>query len=88
MRRSTSFSELRSRRGHLHYANEANSYIPEIQTATQVKVISPTQEIWTMKYKFPGPFSPRIFTVLQLRRMSDSPRAGYDIWFASAQFSH
>ncbi|KAL0066409.1 hypothetical protein AAF712_006451 [Marasmius tenuissimus] len=69
------FDQFWDKLGNNKAVNEKD-YIPDIQKATQVKVISPTQEIWTMRYKFPGPLSSRVFTVLQVRRMSDSPRAG------------
>ena len=40
--------------------------MPIIRKVTKVKEISPTQEIWTLFYKFNPVMTPRVFTVLQL----------------------
>ncbi|KAG7092670.1 hypothetical protein E1B28_009005 [Marasmius oreades] len=69
------FDQIWEKLGNNKAVNE-REFIPDIQKVTQVQAISPTQEIWTLRYKFSVPFSTRIFTVLQVKRMSDSPRAG------------
>lgn len=69
------FDQFWEKLGNDKAVNE-KEFISDIQKVTQVKTISPTQEIWSLCYKFPTPLSPRIFTVLQVKRMSDSPRAG------------
>ncbi|KAF5373727.1 hypothetical protein D9758_000720 [Tetrapyrgos nigripes] len=52
-------------------------FIPDIDKVTKVKEISPTAMIWTLHYKFPPPVSPRVFTVLQVTRLSEeAPRTG------------
>lgn len=52
-------------------------FIPDIHKVTKVKEISATQNIWTLYYKFPPPVSPRVFTELQITRLSESsPRTG------------
>jgi hypothetical protein len=56
-------------------------FIPEIQKVTKVLEISPTQSIWSMYYKFTPPVSPRVFTVLQITRLEDTPgnpKKGFD----------
>jgi len=57
-------------------------FIPEVQKATLVKSISPTQSIWTMYYTFTPPISPRVFTVLQVVQLKElSPRIGFVHFF-------
>ncbi|KAF9265577.1 hypothetical protein L218DRAFT_1020417 [Marasmius fiardii PR-910] len=69
------FDQFWEKLGNNKAVNE-KEYIPDIQKVTHIKTISPTQEIWSMRYKMPFPLSPRVYTVLQVKRMSDSPRAG------------
>ncbi|KAL1735377.1 hypothetical protein EV714DRAFT_200874 [Schizophyllum commune] len=47
-------------------------YMPIIRKVTKVKEISPTQEIWTLFYKFNPVMTPRVFTVLQLAYLDES----------------
>ncbi|KAJ3995456.1 hypothetical protein F5050DRAFT_1808672 [Lentinula boryana] len=51
-------------------------FIPDIHKVTKVKEISSNQSIWSLYYKFPPPVSPRVFTELQITRLSESPRTG------------
>ncbi|KAJ7063497.1 hypothetical protein C8F01DRAFT_1133252 [Mycena amicta] len=53
-------------------------FIPDINRVAKVKEISPTQNIWTLYYTFSPPIiSPRVFTVVQITRLSESnPRSG------------
>ncbi|KAL0946697.1 hypothetical protein HGRIS_012884 [Hohenbuehelia grisea] len=58
-------------------AKNEKEFIPDIKKVTLVKQISPSQSIWTVYYTFPPPVSPRVFTVLQVTKLSDSlPRTG------------
>ncbi|KAJ3773579.1 hypothetical protein FB446DRAFT_527430 [Lentinula raphanica] len=58
-------------------ANNEKQFIPDIHKVTKVKEISPNQAIWTLYYKFPPPVSPRVFTELQITRVSEEkPRTG------------
>ncbi|KAF5368595.1 hypothetical protein D9758_002447 [Tetrapyrgos nigripes] len=51
-------------------------FVPEIKEAIKVKEISPTASIWSFTYKLPPPFSPRVYTVLQVTHLDDvSPRS-------------
>lgn len=60
-----------------HSTKVALRFIPDIHKVTKVKEISSTQNIWTLYYKFPPPVSPRVFTELQITRLSESsPRTG------------
>ncbi|KAJ3935017.1 MAG: hypothetical protein NXY57DRAFT_581336 [Lentinula lateritia] len=52
-------------------------FIPDIHKVTKLKEISSTQSIWSLYYKFPPPVSPRVFTELQVTRLSEvKPRTG------------
>lgn len=67
---------------HNFHVTETSSprYIPEIKKVTLVKELSPTMSIWTLYYNFGMVVSPRVFTVLQVKRLfedSESPRRAY-----------
>ena len=47
-------------------------YMPIIRKVMKVKEMSPTQEIWTLFYKFNPVMTPRVFTVLQLAYLDES----------------
>ncbi|KAF7294745.1 DUF3074 domain-containing protein [Mycena indigotica] len=53
-------------------------FIPDIAKVAKVKEVSATQTIWTLYYTFSPPIiSPRVFTVVQITRLSESsPRSG------------
>ncbi|KAI4517147.1 hypothetical protein K525DRAFT_273885 [Schizophyllum commune Loenen D] len=53
-------------------AENEMKYMPIIRKVTKVKEISPTQEIWTLFYKFNPVMTPRVFTVLQLAYLDES----------------
>lgn len=61
------------------------SYIAELTKVTKLKEISPTQSIWSLYNDLPPPLSTRVFTELQITRLSgESPsRVG---WAASYIF--
>ncbi|KAE9409455.1 hypothetical protein BT96DRAFT_913046 [Gymnopus androsaceus JB14] len=62
------FDQMWSKLGHDKAKNEME-FIPEIRKVTK--------SIWTLYYKFPPPVSPRVFTELQITRLSESsPRTG------------
>ncbi|KAG5649742.1 hypothetical protein H0H81_002211 [Sphagnurus paluster] len=65
------FDELWDRLGKDKALNE-KEFIPEIDTATKVKEVSPESIIWTLHYVFSPPIAPRVFTVLQLTHLEDS----------------
>ncbi|KAJ7632777.1 hypothetical protein FB45DRAFT_913452 [Roridomyces roridus] len=70
------FDKLWEKLGKDKAVNE-KEFIPDINKVTKVKEISPTQMIWTLHYKFSPPISPRVFTVVQITRLSESsPRTG------------
>jgi hypothetical protein len=46
-------------------------YIPEIKKVTLIKQISPNMSIWSLYYNFGIIVSPRVFTVLQVKRFSE-----------------
>ncbi|KAF7304955.1 DUF3074 domain-containing protein [Mycena kentingensis (nom. inval.)] len=56
--------------------NEAK-FIPDIAKVTKVQDISDSRKIWTLYYTFSPPIiSPRVFTVVQITRLSELPRSG------------
>ena len=54
-------------------------FIPDLKKAKLLKSLSPTAEIWTLYYEMNPVLSPRVFTVLQVKQLSevDSRREGY-----------
>ena len=54
-------------------------FIPDIKKVKLVKSLSPNAEIWTLYYELNPVMSPRVFTVLQVKQLSevDSKREGY-----------
>ncbi|KAF5389945.1 hypothetical protein D9757_003627 [Collybiopsis confluens] len=54
-------------------AKNEMQFIPDIHKVTKVKEITENQNIWSIYYKFPPPVSPRVFTELQITRLSDAP---------------
>ncbi|KAG5341499.1 hypothetical protein C0989_010072 [Termitomyces sp. Mn162] len=44
-------------------------FIPEIKEVIKLKEVSPTASIWALYYTFTPPVSPRVFTVIQIRRL-------------------
>ncbi|KAJ4487734.1 hypothetical protein J3R30DRAFT_3787308 [Lentinula aciculospora] len=70
------FDQMWAKLGKDKATNELQ-FIPDIHKVTKVKEISSNQSIWTLFYKFPPPVSPRVFTELQVTRLSEaSPRTG------------
>ncbi|KAJ7709747.1 hypothetical protein B0H17DRAFT_236440 [Mycena rosella] len=71
------FEQLWSKLG-TNKAVHEKEFIPDINKVAKVKEISPTQNIWTLHYTFsPAIISPRVFTVVQITRVSESsPRTG------------
>ena len=60
---------------HLH---SDGRFIPDLKKAKLVKSLSPNAEIWTLYYELSPVMSPRVFTVLQVKQLSevDSKREG------------
>lgn len=54
-------------------------FIPDLKKVKLVKSLSPNAEIWTLYYELSPILSPRVFTVLQVKQLSevDSRREGY-----------
>ena len=54
-------------------------FIPDLKKARFLKSLSPNAEIWTLYYELSSILSPRVFTVLQVKQLSDvdSRREGY-----------
>jgi len=54
-------------------------FIPDLKKVKLVKTLSPNAEIWTLYYELSPVLSPRVFTVLQVKKLSeiDSRREGY-----------
>ncbi|KAK7020477.1 DUF3074 domain-containing protein [Favolaschia claudopus] len=70
------FAQMWSKLGENKAENEMK-FIPNIKKVTHVKELSPTQNIWTLYYTFPPPVAPRVFTTVQMTRLSDVfPRNG------------
>lgn len=65
------FDQFWSKLGENKAENEMQ-YIPEIKKVQLIKEISPTMSIWTLYYTFGPIISPRVFTVLQVKRVSES----------------
>ncbi|THV06533.1 hypothetical protein K435DRAFT_711352 [Dendrothele bispora CBS 962.96] len=52
-------------------------FIPDLKIATKIKDISSTASIWSLTFKLSFPFSPRVYTVLQVVHYKDElPRSG------------
>ncbi|KAF9466838.1 hypothetical protein BDZ94DRAFT_1157256 [Collybia nuda] len=51
-------------------------FIPEIKKVMRVQYISESQSIWSKCYTGPPPFSPRIFTFLQVVQLRNYPAHG------------
>ncbi|KAJ6630602.1 hypothetical protein B0H10DRAFT_2207672 [Mycena sp. CBHHK59/15] len=64
------FEQLWAKLGTDKAVNE-KEFIPDIKKVAKVKEISPTQNIWTLYYTFSPPVSPRVFTVVQITRLSE-----------------
>ena len=58
--------------------NCGGRFIPDIKKIKLVKSLSPNVEIWTLYYELSPFVSPRVFTVLQVKRLNevDSRREG------------
>ena len=61
-------------------------FIPDLKKIKLVKSLSPNAEIWTLYYELGSMLTPRVFTVLQVKQLSeiDSRREGYaPVFFSS-----
>lgn len=54
-------------------------FIPDLKKIKLVKSLSPNTEIWTLYYELGPILKPRVFTVLQVKQLTevDSRREGY-----------
>ncbi|KNZ73774.1 hypothetical protein J132_09676 [Termitomyces sp. J132] len=62
------FDQLWAKLGEDKALNE-KEFIPEIKEVIKLKEVSPTASIWALYYTFTPPVSPRVFTVIQIRRL-------------------
>jgi len=70
------FDEFWSKLGENKAENEMK-YVHNIKKVQLIKGMSPTMSIWTLYYTFGPVVSPRVFTVLQVKELSEeSPRRG------------
>jgi len=76
------FPRIARPRGRVASANHLGSgyrFIPDLKRVKLLKSLSPNAEIWTLYYELSLVLSPRVFTVLQVKQLSevDSRREGY-----------
>jgi len=82
------FPRIARPHGRVAGANHLGSgyrFIPDLKRAKLLKSLSPNAEIWTLYYELGLVLSPRVFTVLQVKQLSevDSRREGYAVSHSS-----